>query len=167
MLRIATLLVAGFGLVTGTTADACSCVPYPTQAEADRAGETIYRDADLIVDATVGGVSAAYEAMCPASGGKPRPADIGRSMNADRPITVHRVLKGKSPVAPILAGADTTVYAQSCGVLSNSCEVGIASRARTILVLKRAKGARFEMMSYCALAALSQSTRGRALFATK
>ncbi len=164
MSRIAAAVIAAIALTSAGVADACSCVPYHTQAEADRAGEEIWRNATLIVEATVGDTSAAYKALCPAPGTLPSARTIGRTMNADRPFTVHRVFKGRAPARPVLAGAKTEVYAQGCGVMVNSCEVGIETGSRTILVLNRTKDGRFEMMSYCGLMALRQSTRGGALF---
>ena len=167
MLRTAVLLTAALALFATTTAEACSCSPYQTQAEADRAGEKAYRDADLVVDATVGDVSAQYKALCPAPGAKPRATEIGRSMTADRPITIHRVLKGKQPRTPVLAGAETTIFAEGCGVMMNSCDVGIGSSVRTVLVLHRIKDGRFRAMSVCGLMALRQSKRGQTLFGAK
>ncbi len=73
------------------------------------------------------------------------------------------VLKGRAQRGTVLAGAPAEVFAQGCGVMTNSCAVGIQSNARTILVLNRAKDGRFEMASYCSLMALRASKRGRAI----
>ena len=167
MFRLTSTLVAALSFTMATGADACSCVLYQSQAEVDRVGETVWKDAALIVEATVGDVSAQYKALCPASGSPPRAGDVGRKASGDRPIIVHRVFKGAVPRNAALAGAQAEVFAQGCAVMTNSCDVGIQSNARTILVLNRVKSGRYEMTPYCSLMALRASKRGQALFARK
>lgn len=162
MLRVTALSAATLALVWCPVADACSCVPYPTQVAADAAGERVFVAADLIVEATVGPLSTRFIAQCRTPGAVGR--TIGKTISSDRPITVHRVLKGKAPRTPVLVGEPTTVEVNGCSMMSNSCDVGIESGSRTILVLHRVGSARFRMESYCSLMALRHSTRGRALF---
>ena len=164
MLRPIALALAAASLTVASVAAACSCVPYRTQAEADRAGEKVYRAADLIVEATVGDVSARYKAMCHGGSRKPDPATIGQKVSGDRPLTIHRVLKGRAPRTPMLAGNPGEIFAQGCGVMMNSCDVNVPKDSRTILILRKVGAGRYAMESFCALNALRQSTRGQVLF---
>jgi hypothetical protein len=163
-LRHIALACAGAVVVAASVANACSCIGFPTQAEADAAGERAYRAADLIVDATPGAEPASYSVLCGAAGSKPRPQDVGRSITLDRPLTIHRVLKGKAPKNAVLAGQQVTAYAGGCGIMTNSCDVGIAPGARNVFVLQREKDGRYRMANYCSLVALRQSRRGAQLF---
>lgn len=164
MLHRLALALAAATLTTASIAQACSCIGFASQAEADRAGERVYGAADLIVDATVGDASDRYKAICTRAGRNPDPTTIGQKVSGDRPFAIHRVLKGRAPVAPMLAGRDGEVFAQGCGVMSNSCDVGIASNARTVLVLRKVGARRYAMDGYCSLVAFRNSTRGKALF---
>lgn len=136
---------------------------FATAAEADAEGERIYRSADLIVEATAGDLPERYRSICSARS-KPRPELIGQRLSSDRPLAVHRVIKGVPPASIMLFDNDAEVFAEGCGIRVNSCEVTIPSGHRTIFVLRRVEGNRYRMESYCALIALRQSARGRALF---
>ncbi|HET9511864.1 MAG TPA: hypothetical protein VFO80_12010 [Sphingomonas sp.] len=109
MLRTLAATGAAIACIAAPVAEACICPWYQTQAEIDADGARALSAADLIVEATVGDVSWWHRTAC----GSPGPFGFGQAISADRPITVHRTVKGRAGPSPTLIGNKTTV--QSVG----------------------------------------------------
>ena len=151
-------------LTAAPIAQACGCVGHPTPTAVEAAGERAYAAADLIVDATPAGTPDAYRRICFGPGNLPRPRDYGRKIAMDRPFVIHRVLKGRAPLRPILAAEPAEVTRHGCGILSNSCQVEAPESGRHILILRKVAAGRYKPLSVCEHLALRNSRRGQALF---
>ncbi len=160
MPRLVALTSAAIACIVAPVAQACLCAIGSTRAEIEAAGARAYAAADLIVDATVGEVSWRHRTVC----GSPRVFGFGQAISADRPITVHRVFKGRAGSTPVLIGKETSVERFGCVVRDNSCEPTIRSRQRTILVLHREADGRYRALDMCEVEALRNSKAGQALF---
>ncbi|MBN2970830.1 hypothetical protein JW805_02205 [Roseomonas aeriglobus] len=153
-------IIAAIGCIAAPAAEACLCAIGQTQADIDAQGARAFGAADLIVDATVGDVSWWHRTAC----GSPRLFGFGQAISADRAITVHRILKGRTGFAPTLIGRETRVERSGCVVLDNSCDITIRSHRRTILFLHRVAGGRYRALSGCDEQAIRNSRVGQALF---
>lgn len=163
-MRRAAIVFAGVALLFARVAAACSCVIYLSQAEVDRNGEAAYQKADLIVIATPGDASSEHKAMCSPGRSARVPSDVGRTIDDDRPLAVHRVLKGRAPARPVLKGMTKDVVIGGCRVRLTGCDISHPAGKRTLLVLHRLPDGRYESVSLCSLDVLERSARGRALF---
>ncbi|MBM3928596.1 MAG: hypothetical protein FJ335_09085 [Sphingomonadales bacterium] len=164
MLRPFAAALAAIACIVSPVAQACICPWYQTQAEIDADGTRALAAADLIAEATVGDVSWLHRNLCRGTSITSRLLGFGQKISADRPITVHRVLKGRAGAAPVLIGEETSLEGFGCAVRISSCNVSVPSNQRTTLFLHREADGRYRALSGCEAQAIRNSRVGQALF---